>query len=160
MCIVHCAFSCVLYTVHWHMCIVHSTVISIYSIVKCFTMFSHTCILYSPNCTQQINSLNFLGALHPGAEGHHIWRLCQGSLVGVVVPIYRKECFVEDLLIMWPILNPKLYYILMQMIRKNQFMVESDHKIATLSRSPWQKVGGWKWWGLTHFFTWSKIRKS
>ena len=29
-------------------------------------------------------------------------------------------------------------------IRRNQFMIESDHKIETLSGSPRQKVGGQK----------------
>ena len=48
-----------------------------------------------------------------------------------------------------------------QMIRKNQFMVESDHKIATLSRSPRQKVVDQNdVLGPTKLFTRPKIRKS
>ena len=29
-------------------------------------------------------------------------------------------------------------------------MIESNHKIHTLSRCPWHKVGGLKWWARTH----------
>ena len=33
---------------------------------------------------------------------------------------------------------------------KNWFMIESNHKIDTLSRCPRKKVGGLKWWARTH----------
>ncbi len=37
-------------------------------------------------------------------------------------------------------------------IRRNQFMIESDHKIETLSGSPRQKVEGRKLCARTHKF--------
>jgi hypothetical protein len=41
------------------------------------------------------------------------------------------------------------------MITKNQFMIESNHKIQTLSRSPPQKVRGGKWSARTQKFSYA-----